>query len=120
MAIPSSTLSHIYEARDGIEETDSILTGMLGTNRMMKVAVLQQKAVLIEKREKMVADVGAGHILPHATQRERLRLFQLISMYIYWLEQNEVMLDNAISILSSPPGRIRQQSDDELTTDDEI
>ena len=68
----------------------------------------------------MVADVGAGHILPLATQHERLRLFQLISMFIYWLEQNEAMLDNAISILSNPPRRIRQQSDDELTTDDEI
>ena len=115
MALPTMALNNIYEAGTSIEETDSIMQGMLGTQRMMKAAILRQKAMLIEKREKMVADVSAGHILPYATQRERLRLFQLISSFIYWLEQTEVMLDNAIRVLANPPRGTRQHLADELT-----
>ena len=71
--------------------------------------------MLIEKRESMAADVGAGHALPPATQRERLHLFQLISSSIYWLEQTEEMLDNAIRVLDNPPRRTSLRLDYELT-----
>ena len=120
MAIPTAPLSHIYEARDSIKETESVLAGMLNTHRMMKAVVLQQKTELIEKREKMVADVDAGHILPYATQCERMRLFQLISMHIHWLDQNEVMLERAIRVLTSQTGHNHQQEEGELAADDEI
>ena len=103
MALPTMALSNIYEAGDCIEETDSIMQGMLGAQRMMRAAILRQKAMLIEKRERMTDDVRAGHTLPPATQRERLRLFELISSFIYWLEQTEEMLDNAIRVLEKKP-----------------
>ena len=115
MALPTMALNNIYEAGNCIEETDSIMQGMLGAQRMMRAAILRQKAMLIEKRERMTDDVRAGHTLPPATQRERLRLFELISSFIYWLEQTEEMLDNAIRVLDNPPRRTRQRLNYELT-----
>ena len=115
MALPTMALNNIYEAGNCIEETDSIMQGMLGAQRMMRAAILRQKAMLIEKRERMAADVGAGHALPPATQRERLHLFQLISSSIYWLEQTEEMLDNAIRVLDNPPERTSLRLNHELT-----
>ena len=115
MALPTMALNNIYEAGNCIEETDSIMQGMLGAQRMMRAAILRQKAMLIEKRDRMADDVSAGHTPPPATQRERLRLFELISAFIYWLEQTEEMLDNAIRVLDNPPRRTRQRLDYELT-----
>ena len=115
MALPTMALNNIYEAGNCIEETDSIMQGALGAQRMMRAAILRQKAMLIEKRERMTDDVRAGHTLPPATQRERLRLFELISSFIYWLEQTEEMLGNAIRVLDNPPRRTRQRLNYELT-----
>ena len=117
MALPTLALSNIYEAGDCIEETDSILRHMLGTQRMMRAAISRQKAMLIEKREKMVADVRAGHILPYTTQCERLRLFQHISSFIYWLEQTEATLDNAIRVLANPPRGTHLQDETTIAED---
>ena len=120
MAIPTPELSHIYEAKDGLEETESIMAAMLNNHRMMKAAALRQRDMLIDKKAKLVADANAEHTIPYATQQARLHLIQLTSMSISWLEQHVVVLDNAIRLLTNPPSCPRPHRYDESPTDDEI
>ena len=120
MAIPTPALSHIYEAKDGLAETDSIMAAMLNNHRMMKAAALRQRDMLTEKKAKLVADAIAETTIPYATQQVRLQLIQLTSMSISWLEQHVVVLDNAIRLLTNPPRCPRPHRYDESPTDDEI
>ena len=103
MAIPSIALGNIYEAGDAIEDTYTIMHDVLGAHRRMRAAIHRQKATLKETRERLTEDIRDGHALPPATHRERLRRIAHISELIYWLEQSEEALDNAICILDSPP-----------------
>ena len=68
----------------------------------------RQKMELIEKRDRMTEDVRADFFLPPATQQERLRLFELISVHISWIEQTEALIAHTIRVLDSPPRRIRE------------
>ena len=103
MALPTMALGNIYEAGGRIEETDTIMQGALGAQRMMKAAALRQNIKLIEVREKLTEDVRAGPTLPYATQCERLRRCQHVNSLIGWLEQTEESIDIAIRVLSNPP-----------------
>ena len=116
MALPTMELGNIYEAGDRIEETVSIMQGALATQRMMKAAVMRQKYKLIEVREKLTADVGAGATLPHATQRERLRRCQHVDSLIAWLETTEMSINAAIRVLSNPPRLPGPSTDKEQPT----
>ena len=120
MAIPTTEVCHIYEAKDGLSETDSIMAAMLNNHRMMKAAALRQRDTLIVKKAKLVADAGTETIVPYATQQARLHFIQLISMTISWLEQHIIVLDNAILLLSNPPRCQSPHQYDEATTDEEL
>ena len=75
----------------------------LYAHRTMKEQMQQQAAKLNEARENLTNDFSTGHILPYATQCERMRLYHLLSMCINWLSETVAAMDIVISILDHPP-----------------
>ena len=118
MALPSRELSNIYAAGQCIADTDDKMEDMLYAHRTMKEQMQRQAAKLIEARENLVTDFSIGHILPHAAQCERMRLYHLISTCISWLEETDAMIDVVISILDHPPRGTRQHLYSEQTGTD--
>ena len=105
MAIPTFALNNIYDVNDCLEETDNITYGALNTQKLMKATVRQQRDKLTELRARLLADIQDGPVLPQATQHERMRRMQHITTYLYWLEQTEEAINNAIRVLRCHPRR---------------
>ena len=105
MAIPTFAMNNLYEVTDRLEETDHITFGALNTQKLMKATIRQQRDKLTELRARLLADIQDGPALPHATQIERMRRMQHITTYLYWLEQTEEAINNAIRVLRCHPRR---------------
>ena len=114
MALPTFAMNNIYDVNGCLEETDNLTYGALNSQKLMKAMVRQQRDKLIELRARLLADIEDGPALPQATQIERMRRMQHITTYLYWLENTEEAINNAIRVLRCHPRRSGLITDEEV------
>ena len=114
MAIPTFALNNIYDVNRCLEETDTITYGALNSQKLMKTLIRQQRDKLLDLRARLLADIEDGPALPQATQMERMRRMQHITTYLYWLENTEEAINNAIRVLRCHPRRSGLITDEEV------
>ena len=114
MAIPTFAMRNIYDVNSCLEETDTIMYGALNSQKLMKTLVRQQREKLLDLRARLLADIEDGPALPPATQMERTRRMQYITTYLYWLENTEEAINNAIRVLRCHPRRSGLITDEEV------
>ena len=107
MAIPTMEMEHIYEAGETITGTIEATQAARDDLSALAVILLQRKQQLVNIRDKLIADIERGNLLPYATQIERMRRCQHIDSLIEWIEVTVRAL-NAVSLILSntprPPG----------------
>ena len=114
MAIPTFAMNNIYDVNRCLEETDTITYGALNSQKLMKTLIRQQRDKLLDLRARLLADIEDGPALPQATQMERMRRMQHITTYLYWLENTEEAINNAIRVLRCHPRRSGLITDEEV------
>ena len=65
--------------------------------------MVRRKQKLVDIRDRLIADVEIGNLLPYATQRERMRRCQHIDSLIAWLDATDRAIRAVLLVLSNPP-----------------
>ena len=111
MAIPTMEMENIYEAGETITDTIEATQAAQDDLSALAVILLQRKQQLVNIRDKLIADIERGNLLPYATQIERMRRCQHIDSLIEWIEVTVRALSAVSLILSNTP---RPPGDEEV------
>ena len=103
MAIPTMEMENIYEAGETITGTIEATQAARDDLSALAVILLQRKQQLVNIRDKLIADIERGNLLPYATQIERMRRCQHIDSLIAWLNATERALSAVLLVLSNTP-----------------
>ena len=103
MAFPTMELGHIYEAGETISDTIEATQAAQDDLRALVIIMVQRKQKLVNIRDRLIADVEMGNLLPYATQRERMRRCQHIDSLIAWLDATDRAIRAVLLVLSNPP-----------------
>ena len=107
MAIPTMELQNIYDAGDAITSTVEAMNALRGDLDAIEVVMWQRKQQLHSIKDKLIADMGRGNILPYSTQNERVQRCLHIDALIEWIETTLRALNAVALILCNvpkPPG----------------
>ena len=112
MAIPTASLARLSVARHTAQETDSIMLGALGVQRLLKEAIEKRLYETIHRKANLEADAmrESGQEedqreppLPPITKRRRTETIEILRRNQIWLEQVLNTLTDSIKALEDPP-----------------
>ena len=107
MAIPTMELQNIYDAGEAITSTVEAMNALRGDLDAIEVVMWQRKQQLHSIKDKLIADMESGNILPYSTQNERVLRCLHIDALIEWIEITLRALNAVALILCNvpkPPG----------------
>ena len=78
--------------------------------------MVRRKQKLVDIRDRLIADVEIGNLLPYATQRERMRRCQHLDSLIAWLDTTDRAIRAVLLVLSNPPRLPGEDMDTEQPT----